>query len=134
MIEARIEAKINNLGKAITRLREALEQPPDNPLFLDGTIQRFEFTFELFWKTFKALLEAEGMEIATPREALRGAYQVGWITDEAGWLRMLRARNESSHVYDEAAARRIYEQIREDFPAMEATFDKIRSWAARLRE
>ncbi|HHV62700.1 MAG TPA: DUF86 domain-containing protein [Firmicutes bacterium] len=127
MTEMWIQQKLNNLGNAIVRLREALNEPPENPLLVDGTIQRFEFTFELFWKTFKALLEAEGMEIATPKEALRRAYQAGWISDEQAWLRMLRARNETSHVYNEAAARRIYEQIRQDFPAMEAAFGKIRS-------
>lgn len=68
MSEMRIQQKLNNLGNAIARLREALDEPPENPLLVDETIQRFEFTFELFWKTFKALLEAEGMEIATPGE------------------------------------------------------------------
>lgn len=129
MNEMRIRQRLNNLGNAIARLQEALSEPPENPLFIDGTIQRFEFTFELFWKTFKAILEAEGLEITTPREALRYAYQAGWITDEQAWLRMLRARNESSHIYNESAARRIYEEIRQNFPALEMAFSKIQAWS-----
>ena len=47
MSEMRIQQKLNNLGNAIARLREALDEPPENPLLVDETIQRFEFTFEL---------------------------------------------------------------------------------------
>ena len=35
------------LGRALDRLGEALDQPEDNPLAIDGTIQRFEFAIEL---------------------------------------------------------------------------------------
>jgi hypothetical protein len=51
-------------------LAEALEEPESNPLAIDGTIQRFEFVYELFWKTFKNLLETEGITTYTPKEAL----------------------------------------------------------------
>lgn len=51
---------IDNLGQALARLREALDEPPSNSLLIDGTIQRFEFVIELFWKTFKRVLELSG--------------------------------------------------------------------------
>ena len=44
---------LRNLGAALERLREALQEPETNSLAVDGTIQRFEFVIELFWKTLK---------------------------------------------------------------------------------
>ena len=39
--------RLGDLGRALDRLDEALAVPPEAPLVVDGTIQRFEFTFEL---------------------------------------------------------------------------------------
>lgn len=78
----------------------------------------------------KRFLAHEGIETGTPRETLQRAYQAGWLDDEAAWLEMLRDRNETSHAYDEALARRIYTRIRRNFPAMERAVEQLR---ARLR-
>src|SRR6267143_1687272 len=64
---------LRNLGAALERLREALQEPETNSLVVDGTIQRFEFVIELFWKTLKRLLAAEGIQTGTPREAIQRA-------------------------------------------------------------
>jgi nucleotidyltransferase substrate binding protein (TIGR01987 family) len=111
-------AAIERLGRAIDRLEEALRIAPDQPLAIDGTIQRFEFAFELFWKATKRSLAHEGIDVATPRETLRAAYKIGWLEDEATWLGMLDDRNMSSHVYDEVMAKRIYENIGRNAPAL----------------
>ncbi|GAA0345281.1 nucleotidyltransferase substrate binding protein [Oceanobacillus sp. FSL W7-1293] len=111
-----------NLEKAIGRLEEALNEGAKNSLYIDGTIQRFEFTFELYWKTLKRMLEEEGIEAKSPRETLKQAYAVDWIQNEQSWLQMLRDRNETSHVYDEKKARDIYENIAGYFPEMKETF------------
>jgi nucleotidyltransferase substrate binding protein (TIGR01987 family) len=115
-----------NLGAALERLREALQEPETNPLAVDGTIQRFEFVIELFWKTLKRLLAAEGIQTDTPREAIQQAFQVNWLKDETAWLQMLKDRNETSHIYNEAAARRIYNHVKEYFPELEKTFNFLR--------
>jgi nucleotidyltransferase substrate binding protein (TIGR01987 family) len=65
------------LGDALDRLEEALEISLDkNGIVIDATIQRFEFTFELFWKTLKKFMYREGIEVKTPRETLQTAYQL----------------------------------------------------------
>ncbi len=107
------------LARALERLREALAQPVENPLAIDGTIQRFEFAIELFWKALRRLLVHEGITTTTPREALTEAYRAGWLSDEAVWLQMLRDRNETSHTCDEATAKRVYASIRRAFPELE---------------
>jgi nucleotidyltransferase substrate binding protein (TIGR01987 family) len=111
----------DEFGHAVDRLREALAEPEANPLLVDGTIQRFEFTIELFWKATRRLLAHEGIETSTPRETLQRAYQVGWLSDETAWLDMLRARNQTSHAYNEALARKILDDIRRNFPVLDRT-------------
>jgi len=126
-LSAELHRGFDQLCHAVDRLREALQQPATNPLLVDGTIQRFEFTIELFWKVMKRLLAHEGIETTTPRETLQRAYQVGWLEDETAWLEMLRARNETSHAYDEGLARKICDDIRRNFPAMERALATLRS-------
>ena len=119
------------LGRALDRLREALQVPEDNPLAVDGTIQRFEFAIELSWKAMRRLLIREGITTNTPRETLQEAFRAGWLADEGAWLQMLRDRNETSHTYNESVARRIYANVRSAFPEMERTY---RLMKARLPE
>lgn len=113
---------LENLGNAIERLEEALRVPEDSPLAIDGTIQRFEFVIELFWKSLTRLLGSEGIQAATPREAIKAAFRAGWIDDESAWLEMLADRNATSHVYNEAQARSIYVRIRTHAPQLRNTY------------
>ncbi len=116
-----------NLKRALTRLEEALKEDLENSLIVDGTIQRFEFTIELYWKMLKRLLAREGIDARTPRQTLKEAYQVGWLSNEQAWLQMLKDRNSTSHVYSEAMARKIVKNISEYFPEMKNTFEKLES-------
>ncbi|MDX1655778.1 MAG: nucleotidyltransferase substrate binding protein [Candidatus Competibacteraceae bacterium] len=125
MSEIKVRQSLESLGRALQRLGEALAEPAENSLIVDGTIQRFEFVIELYWKTFKRLLAYEGVQVTTPREALVAAYRAGWIEDESTWLRMLRDRNETSHIYDEQTARRIYDRVRQNLPALERVYHKL---------
>lgn len=111
-MSSRVEDSLSKLEAALKRLGEALAEDSSNALCVDGTIQRFEFVFELTWKALKRALEVEGMMCQTPRDTLKTAYQVGWITEEALWLQMLDDRNMMSHTYDERTARQVYENIK----------------------
>lgn len=102
----------DSLGNALTRLEEVLKEPLDDAnIVMDATIQRFEFSFELFWKTLKRALLVVGVETKSPRETLKKAFQLGWIDDEELWLKMMYDRNAASHVYDEDKAREIYNNV-----------------------
>ena len=62
----RLRLALAELSTALNRLDEALALPPDTPLLVDGTMQRFEFCFELAWKSLKlALSEWEGLGSAS---------------------------------------------------------------------
>lgn len=107
------------LGIAINRLQDALTRDAStDSMFMDATIQRFEFCVELTWKTLKKLLEAEGEYAKTPKQALQKAYAVEWIDDETLWLDMLMDRNLTSHTYQEALAQNIYSRIPAYYAAM----------------
>ena len=50
--------KFDNFNKAVKRLNEAniaYKKNRDDDIYQDALIQRFEFTFELAWKTLREL-------------------------------------------------------------------------------
>ncbi len=102
---------LEKLQKATERLKEAVEQAVDE-LDRDGVIQRFEFTFELFWKTLKRLLEVEGFQCAGPRSCIKEAARRGFVSEPETLLDMLEDRNKTVHIYDESTAEEIYERIK----------------------
>lgn len=112
--------KIENYKHAFAQLEDAVMRylaSPQDTLYRDGLIQRFEFTVELAWKSLREYLEDQGvvLSVSSPRAVLKEAYAVGVIDDADTWNAILTARNLTSHVYDEATATEIARQICEDF-------------------
>ena len=118
------------MRESAARLAEAVAQP-ESELIRDATIQRFEFTFEVVWKTLKLYLERQGHECGGPRPTLKKAFAENLIPtpEEADhWFRMLEARNLASHAYDEALARQIYQHIVQDYaPRLGGMADQIQT-------
>ena len=112
----RFEERKQDLAKATERLKEALKER-ETEIAIDGTLHRFEFTFELAWKTMKDLMEYNGIIETTgsPREVLKTAFQNGLIKDGETWIDMMLARNSLSHLYDEETSRKIYKDIKEKY-------------------
>ena len=102
--------RLRSLADALSRLEAALAQTKTE-WTRDAAIQRFEFSFELAWKVVSACARAEGLEARSPREALRVAHRLAWISDESLWLRMLDDRNRTSHTYNEAVAEEIFSRL-----------------------
>ncbi|ETR69069.1 MAG: nucleotidyltransferase substrate binding protein, HI0074 family [Candidatus Magnetoglobus multicellularis str. Araruama] len=96
---------------ALNKLQLAIETAKTD-LEIDGTIQRFEFTFELFWKLLKVICFDEGVECKSPRKCLKMGYQLGFIKDEKAALLMLEDRNKTTHIYDEDMSRNIFANIK----------------------
>ena len=72
----RLDQIRKDFGNALGALVEAVQQAQSD-LEIDGAIQRFEFTFELFWKLLKAYLEHKGVLVRTPRDAFKEAFGIG---------------------------------------------------------
>jgi nucleotidyltransferase substrate binding protein (TIGR01987 family) len=68
----------------------------------EGVIRRFEYSFELAWKSAKDFLEASGITITpvTPRQVIKLAFAAKLIPDGQSWIDMLDHRNLLSHTYD----------------------------------
>lgn len=110
----RFEERKEDLKKAVNKLNEALRGDASD-LEIDGILHRFEFTFELAWKTMKDCLEEQGIvgKIGSPREIIKEAFSVGLIDNGEVWIDMMLSRNELSHLYDEETSRKIYDNIKE---------------------
>jgi nucleotidyltransferase substrate binding protein (TIGR01987 family) len=129
MTKEQLLLKWEDYHKALHRLEIALTKTLDeDDLYLDATIQRFEFTFELAWKLMKAVLEYEGIEATSPRSSIREAWKQHLIGDAEKWLDMQVKRNLSSHTYNEETAQDIYRHIKEDYIVLLQDLDQeIRS-------
>ena len=95
--------KLDSFEKAYTRLTKGIAQYDEaNDLMRDGLIQRFEFTFELAWKTLKEVFEDEGLiGLNSPKRVLREAFASEIISNQELWLSMLDDRNSTTHIYNE---------------------------------
>jgi len=103
--------RFNNFQKALAKLGAVadVKQVSDlSELEQEGLIQRFEYTYELAWKTLQDLLKYRGYQgISGPNPVLTQAFQDGFIKDGEAWSSMSAARNISSHTYDSDAAKEI---------------------------
>ena len=124
MTVERIHLKWEDYHRALGRLQTALEKDADtDDMYLDATIQRFEFCFELAWKLMKVVLEYEGSEVNSPRSTIREAWKQGLIADAEAWLDMMEKRNLSAHTYDEHSAWGIYRVVKERYIALLTALD-----------
>ena len=128
-----IRLKKENYHHAFMRLQAALRKDADaDDMYLDATIQRFEFCFELAWKLMKAVLEYEGIEANSPRSSIREGWKQGLVSDAEAWLDMMEKRNLSSHTYDENVAREIYHDVKERYVVLlEALDQMMNDWLGR---
>ncbi len=108
------------LRNDLQALREGFEEhtkQPDNNLTRDGVIQRFEFSYELAWKTLKRHLEEDlgrdNVDAQSRRELFRQGVETGLLRDAESWFAYHRARNETSHAYDDRKAAVVYAAARD---------------------
>ena len=110
---------------ALVRLNEALEAEKTE-LNRDASIQRFEFCYELMWKSLKHKLKDSGLICSAPKSCFKEAFSQGWIKHEAIWLDMLSDRNLTTHTYDEELAIKVFKQLPGYYQAMLELIIKIK--------
>lgn len=106
-----LDFHIRTLNQALLSLEEILAEE-FSVIVRDVTIQRFEYTFELGWKIFRKVAKIEGIDVGSPRQAIRAAYDVGILKDIDMWFEMLDDRNRTSHTYNETTAEQVFESAR----------------------
>ncbi len=112
----RFEERRQDYSNAVDRLKEGLEEE-ETQIVIDGILHRFEFTFELAWKTLKDYLEYMGFteKTGSPREVIQSGFKQGIIEDGEAWIKMMLARNSLAHLYDEEESRKVYKNIKEEY-------------------
>lgn len=125
MNENKLKYKFEDFQKALKKLETALEKDAHlDELYLDGTIQRFEFVYELSWKLMKSYLEYQGTEVVSPRETFREGFKDGIISDATEWINLMINRNKTSHTYKEETAWDIYDKIKSEYIVLFKNFEK----------
>ena len=99
---------LKSFEKALLQLGDALEES-ESPIVRDACLQRFEFSYELLWKTLKIFLEEiHGVRAVSPRQVFKEAFALSIIDDELTFVEMIESRNTLSHTYNEEQAAKIY--------------------------
>ena len=117
--DIRWQQRFQNFDRAFSLLRSAFESKElseFSELEQEGIIQRFEYTFELAWKTMKDYLQCNGsLEIPeiTARSVIKEAYAAKLIEDGQVWIDMMLHRNILSHCYDFAKFQEILKATKE---------------------
>ena len=99
-------------AQALRRLEDALAQP-DSEFIRDAIIQRFEFTFEMGWKTLFRYLALKGERIAAKAwDVLPAAFEARLIEDADTWMQLREHCNDTSHEYDQDKAAMVVQFLR----------------------
>ena len=113
--DIRWKQRFQNYQKALATLTNAVELAATRELSdleKQGTIQGFEFTFELAWNVMKDYLEEQGITgIIGSKGAIRYAFNKDLIKDGQVWMDMIKDRNLAAHVYDEETADGLFAAI-----------------------
>jgi len=108
------ERVLEDFSQAVSNLKEGLDKTVDD-LDVDGSIKRFELSYELAWKLIKAFLLETGINCKNPRDCFKSAKANGLINDELGWLRMIEDRNLLVHTYTMLLSRQIFIKVRQEY-------------------
>lgn len=106
----KLESLIKDLKKANQKLKEAVKANPTR-MNKDATIQRFEFTFELAWKTIQVYIKNQGLECKSPKSCIREGVRLEIIDNLESWFEFLDNRNFIAHTYNEKLADKVYKKV-----------------------
>lgn len=130
---------LSSLTKGIHSLERALAvaerkelmpiEEDERELIQAGVIKNFEFSYELCWKFMKRWIEEQvgpNTVEGVPRiELFRVSAQNLLIDDVDLWMKFHRARNQSSHIYDEIISNDIYKVVKLFLPKALAFLENL---------
>lgn len=125
MTTDKAKLRVDELHNTVSRLKEILDVPRNHTGRVDAIIQRFEFCYELSWKSLRAILELYGHETPSPRQAFKKAFVMNLIDDENIWLKMLEDRNLTSHTYKEKEAAEISERVYDYYESIKKLYETL---------
>ena len=111
----RLTLRYKDAGRALNTLKEIAGEP-FSIIVRDAAIQRFEYTFEAFWKFIREYLkEKEGIISNSPKACFKEIFSLGFADENetVELQEMTDKRNDTSHTYKEAVAQGIYEKVKD---------------------
>lgn len=108
----------DNYKKAVLSLNTAVKECQGDPsdLMIDGVIQRFEFCTDFALKSCCEYIDTAGHHIeGNPKIVLKKASDIGLVDSYEVWVNIVSDRNTTSQIYDKAAARRIFSNIKREY-------------------
>lgn len=126
MSTEKLKISFKNLKKAVERFDEILKEPVTQ-IVKDAALQRFEFTYELMWKTLKIYLEdIHGLRAVSPRQVFKEAYSLSIIENEDIFLEMIQSRNLLAHTYNEDQADNIFAKLSKYLPVIQNVLNNLK--------
>jgi nucleotidyltransferase substrate binding protein (TIGR01987 family) len=130
MQDIRWKQRFDNFLRAYQTLVEAVALARTRELSKleqQGLIQSFEFTHELAWNVLKDYLENKGITgLVGSKDATRAAFKNALIEQGDDWMKMIEARNKTTHTYNQDVAQAVADDIlKRFFPAFEAMTKKF---------
>ena len=119
--DVRWKQRFQNFNRAFVLLRSAFDEKKlcdFSQLEQEGIIQRFEYTYELAWKTMKDYLQDNGNTILpeiTARAVIKEAFAAKMIADGQVWIDMMLHRNILSHTYDFSKFQEVLKSVEERY-------------------
>lgn len=113
----KLQLKKQSFDKALQTLNEIINEP-FSLIVRDATIQRFEYSFDLCWKTLSLYLkEIHGIVCRSPKGCFREGLTVGLYGPEKAerLLLMVDDRNSTTHLYNEKLADEVYQRIKNEY-------------------
>lgn len=121
------DEKLATFEQALKTFKEALLANPSQ-LERDGAIQRFEYCYDLAWKTLKRYLEKRGLiDLNSPKSVFGAAYNEKIISDEVIWSTIILKRNASVHTYNQKLADSLFAELPVYYDAMIGLFQVMKS-------
>lgn len=93
------DKKLTDAVKLLSEALRCLKREPTNPVLFAGVSKAFEVSFEYAWKHLKRHADSAGLEVYSPRDAIKVGAQLRLIDDIEMWDSFVNARNQSVHDY-----------------------------------
>lgn len=122
-----LKLRIETAERALKTLKVITEEPY-SVIVRDAAIQRFEYTFETFWKVVKNyLVVQEGIICNSPKSCFKEAFKTGLLSEEetVKILEMVDDRNLTSHTYREEVAEEIYRRVKDYWDLMDRVCRRV---------
>lgn len=111
------DINLSPLKNALDSLETGIGNKTLSDLERDGVIQRFEYTFELSWKVLKKYFKANNnIQIDSIKQIFREAGKQNLISSVENWFEYLKARNNTTHTYDQSVAKNVFDEAKRFAP------------------